>query len=296
MGLIATLRHIVNHPLNRNARTAALKRFLRWQIGSRLLPGSAMVPFVDETVLVVSPGMTGATMNIYTGLADLPDQAFVLHLLGRDDLFLDIGANVGVYTVLAAGVAGARVISCEPVPSTYARLCANIRANDISSRVDAHNIGLGSSNEVLRFTAGRDTQNQVADESVPAEACIDVHVRRLDDLLAGAGPTLIKLDVEGWESHVLAGAPETLRHPSLLGLIVEMNSSSAAFDPNERAVFDELTRLGFAPHSYDPFSHRISALPSKNRDNPNTIFLRNVEEVERRVAAAPAFRVHQHVI
>ncbi len=73
-------------------------RYLKWQIGSRLLPGAVHVPFVNDTVLVVTPGMTGATLNIYTGLHEFEDCGFLLHLLRCSDLFVDIGANVGVYT------------------------------------------------------------------------------------------------------------------------------------------------------------------------------------------------------
>ena len=63
--------------------------------------------------------MTG---NIYCGLAEFADMAFVLHVLRAGDLFVDIGANAGAYTLLASSVAGAKTTCFEPVPATYARL------------------------------------------------------------------------------------------------------------------------------------------------------------------------------
>ena len=63
--------------------------------------------------------MTG---NIYCGLVEFADMAFVLHVLRAGDLFVDIGANAGAYTLLASSVAGAKTTCFEPAPATYARL------------------------------------------------------------------------------------------------------------------------------------------------------------------------------
>jgi hypothetical protein len=95
MSLMPTLSYILRYPLNAEAKQAALTRYLKWQIGSRLVPGDVLVPFVNDTVLIVSPGMTGATQHIYTGLHEFDDCGFLLHLLRETDLFVDIGANVG---------------------------------------------------------------------------------------------------------------------------------------------------------------------------------------------------------
>ena len=104
VALARTLHYIVQHPLNRDDRLAAVGRFLRWQLSCRLLPGAVAVPFVNATRLLVTPGMTGATGNLYCGLHEYQDMAFVLHALRAGDRFIDIGANIGSYTVLAADI------------------------------------------------------------------------------------------------------------------------------------------------------------------------------------------------
>ena len=55
--------------------------------------------------------MTGATQNIYCGLQEFEEMAFLLHFLRKDDLPLDIGANIGSYTILAASSVGARTMA-----------------------------------------------------------------------------------------------------------------------------------------------------------------------------------------
>lgn len=56
--------------------------------------------WIEGARLMVRNGMTGATGNIYCGLHEFTDMSFVLHLLRPDDLFVDVGANIGSYTVL----------------------------------------------------------------------------------------------------------------------------------------------------------------------------------------------------
>jgi FkbM family methyltransferase len=289
---LSTLRYIVRHPLNETNRLNALARYVRWQLGSRLVPGAVLVPFVGNTCLVVSRGMAAATQHVYAGLSDFAECSLLLHLLRENQLFVDVGANVGVFTVLAAGVVGAQVICVEPIPRTFQRLSANLRVNDIVDKVVSHNIGLGRQEGVLRFTVEQDAMNHVVKDDTWTGPSIEVQVSTLDSILKGRTPTLIKLDVEGWEGEVLAGASSTLSCASLLGWIVEMNSSDAAFSPNELAVHECLLRNGFAPHAYDPFTRTLILLPSKNLESPNTIYLRSAEQVRSLVASAPPFTVN----
>jgi FkbM family methyltransferase len=236
--------------------------------------------------------MTGATQQVYTGLLDFADCSLLLHLLRADDLFVDVGANVGVYTVLAAGAVGARVVSIEPVPQTFNKLCANLRVNNIVDKVAPHNIGLGRTQATLRFTADQDTTNHVIEDEAWSGPSIQVPVLALDTVLNGSSPVLIKIDVEGWESEVLAGASATLRSPSLLGLIVEMNGDDTAMNANESAVHECLLHNGFRPYSYNPLTRTVTLLPSKSQGSNNTIYLRDVDRVSALVASAPPFRVN----
>lgn len=293
---ISTLRYILRHPLNTGASWAALKRYVKWQIGSRLVSGPVLVPFVNDSLLIVSPGMTGATQNIYTGLHDFNDCGFLLHLLRDGDLFVDIGANVGVYSVLAAKAVGARAVAIEPVPETFEKLCSNLRINRLDGRTYAYNIGLGKSDDTLRFTVDKDTTNHVITDTAWTGPSILVPVRTLDEVLDGQSPALIKIDVEGWESEVLEGAEATLRQPSLLALIVEMNGSDTAFNPNEQSVHANLLRNGFAPHAYDPFTRSLTALPSKHLGAPNTIYARSAMQLQSRLDSAAPFEVNGRTV
>src|SRR5688572_4557557 len=165
MGLITLLKFITTHPLNRKNPINAIGRFAKWQINSRLNPHPVVYNYTDKTKLIIQRKMTGATGNLYCGLHEFNDMGFVLHFLRKDDLFIDIGANIGSYTVLAGGHIGANVISIEPVPQTFEHLKRNIAINEMDNHVRAYNIALGSEKGQLSFTTGFDTMNHVATET-----------------------------------------------------------------------------------------------------------------------------------
>ena len=158
------------HPLNRANRFAALSRVLRWQIASRLMPDLIALPFVEDRFLFAKRGLTGVTGNYYCGLHELNEMAFVLHMLRAGDHFVDIGANVGSYTVLASAT-GSKVVAIEPIPTTFRHLSFNISLNSLHDTVTVHNIGLSNEVGVLRFSEGLDTVNHVLayDEDLASE-------------------------------------------------------------------------------------------------------------------------------
>src|SRR5215472_14517544 len=140
--LPATVRFILSHPLNQRRRFAALARFASWQVASRLRP-EIEYRWIDGATLKIRRGMTGATGNVYCGLHEFVEMAFLLHLLRPGDLFLDIGANIGSYTVLASKLCGAQTIAFEPDPHAASALEQNIRANDIAALANVQRIALG---------------------------------------------------------------------------------------------------------------------------------------------------------
>jgi len=255
MSLLNSIGFILRHPLNRGHRSGALVRWVRWQLGSRLLPGPVLVPFVDGVRLLVQPGMTGATGNVYCGLHEFEDMALVLHSLRSDDLFVDIGANVGSYTMLGAA-AGARVLAIEPIPNTFGWLARNIAVNGLGERLRALNLGLGRAEGRLRFTGGLDAMNHVLAEGESAENLVEVPMRTLDSVLDGESPALIKMDVEGFETEVLAGGGRSGLWLIRVCLPLSWSSTAVAHATGsmKRRFIGICWRVGLQPMAIGPLS------------------------------------------
>lgn len=291
MGTLRTIRFIAGHPLNANNRVGAILRFVRWQIGSRLVSAPIVHTWVNGSRFFVRAGETGLTGNMYCGLHEFRDMGYLLHVVGESDLFVDIGANVGSYTILACAAKGARGYCFEPVPSTFQRLMDNMRLNDLVGRVKSFNLGLADKPGELAFTTGGDTVNHVVAAGETSEEVVRVPVKPLDEVLAGESPSMLKIDVEGFETPVIAGADATLRNPALHSVIMELNGAGTRYGYNETAIIDAMNGYGFSTYSYDPFSRELTSLGGKNSLEGNTLFIRDIEGVKKRIAEAPRITV-----
>lgn len=288
LSLAHTLKFILGHPLNRSRKTAALIRFFKWQIGSRVVPGQVLFNWINDTKMVSRPGDTGFTQNIYCGLHEFAEMAYLLHVLTTDDLFVDVGANVGAYTILACSK-GASVYCFEPVPCTFERLKLNIRVNDFDARVAAFNLGVSDREGDVFFTAGENCTNHVVrnGEEFQSDTVIGAHVVPLDLILKDVAPVFLKIDVEGYETLVLAGAARTLKKESLHSVILELNNSGLRYGFDEEHILMTMQESGFYPYAYNPFSRKLEHLSGKNTSSGNTLFIRNVEAISEKVKAAP---------
>jgi FkbM family methyltransferase len=276
----------MRHPLGARDKKGTLSRWARWKIGSRILGGAAVMPFVGDTVLIVQPGMTGATGNIYVGLHEFADMAFLLHFLRPEDRFIDAGANVGAYSILASGVCCAETLAVEPIPSTFKHLQANVRINDLTDRIRTYNRGLASHPGKLRFTRSLDTVNHVVtDAKAQAAEGVDVEVTTLDALTGDHPPSLIKVDVEGFETEVFAGGARTLSDPALCALIVEINGSGKSYGFDDEELRRRIESFGFRSYDYEPFTRRLDLAHSKTTVG-NALYVRDIDSVVTRLRSA----------
>jgi FkbM family methyltransferase len=270
---------LATHPLTKRRRLSATARVVRWQIKSRIRD-EVIVDWIGGTRFAARRGMTGVTGNIYAGLHEFADMAFVLHFLRAGDLFADVGANIGSYAILASGVIGCRTIAFEPDPAAAAALERNITLNKIAERVELRIAAVGHRDGEARLSIGLDTQNHVlcgADaigRSVPMQS--------LDRVLFGNDrvPILIKIDVEGYEAEVLRGARAVLGTPVLKGVLTESRS------PN---VVEMLKSVGMTEFAYDAFARRL--VPANEVPMANALFLRDPDQVASRLSQAHPIRI-----
>lgn len=270
--VVNLVRATMAHPVGRRQPIRSMARIVGWQVRSRLSRRAIEHRWVGDSRLVVEQGMTGATGNIYFGLHEFADMAVVLHLLRAGDLMLDIGANVGSYTVLAAKVAGARVEAFEPASETRPKLLANIAANGIDDLVTVHECALGDRDGEVQFSVGLDCVNRVG---APGTS-ISVPLRRLDSVAADFDPVMIKIDVEGFEPQLFAGAEATLAKSTLRLIETETLDSG---------ILAQLARHGFERRYYNPFTRLLTAA-SVGIDSNNALFVRDEPWVAQRLRTA----------
>lgn len=170
------------------------------------------------------------------------------------EVLLDCGANVGMYTIWAAATREARVYAFEPEAQNYALLNRNIGLNQLSERVTAYCMGLSDKAGLTTLYLGDsrvggschavgealDFENQPL-KPVSRQGCV---AAKLDDLVRAGevpAPNHIKIDVDGFEPRVIAGAVETLANPVVKSLLIETNQNVAL----HLAMVRDLNALGF---------------------------------------------------
>jgi len=289
--IIATVRFLTTHPLTKANKIKTLLRFMQWQIGARLLNENVIIPWVDDSKLIASIGETGATGNLYTGFMEYEDMLFLLHALQPTEIFIDIGANIGVYTILASKVVNAKSIAFEPIPQTFEKLKDQIQINQINHLVTLVNKGVGEKNQTLFFTNNKNTMNKV---SVIGETknTSQVEVITLDGQLDRDKNYLFKIDVEGFESNVIEGAHQILSSPNVVAIILELNGSGNQFGHSDESLHDRIINYNFVPVSYNPIDRSISMLSSYNKKNKNTIYVKDINLIRARCLSAAKRCVH----
>lgn len=273
------------HPLWKGRRIGPLVRLMRLQLLFALGVRRVHLEWIDGLLLPMERGDKGLTGNYYFGLHEFADMAFAIRLLREGELFVDVGANLGSYSLLAAGVAGARGLAFEPVPDTYERLVQNVEANRLAGRIAPRRIALSTparqaSGETLRFSSDRGCMNSFVEPDYQGSV-VAVAVSTLDQECADADPVLIKIDVEGFEQDVLEGASHTLRKSSLLAIIIEGQD-----DQVNRTLAD----AGFVDVNYLPLQRLIRP---HAETTSNRIWVRRAElaRVQDRLLAASAHNV-----
>ena len=285
-----TLQSVANHPLKRDHKWRAIREFCVAQVAARLFTGDVLVPFPNQTCLVVSPRMKGGAHFISPGLCEFDDMSFVTHFLRPNDLFADVGANIGAYTVLASGVAGARTVAFEPNPSTFRYLELNALLNDLSEKVQLLNAAVGRKPGRLHMTQNLGTENHICQDTTAAGASgsIEVEVNTLDTVFAAQPPALLKMDVEGFETEALGGAGQLLSHPGLLAMIVERGGMATRYGGDERALHEQIRKQGFSPCAYSALERRLFSVAPETIGN--LIYVRDPAQVQARLKEGVALR------
>jgi FkbM family methyltransferase len=180
-------------------------------------------------------------------------------LIRRDDTCIDVGANVGLYTVfMAQHATSGSVIAFEPVPLNRDLLSLNVRLNQLSN-VAIHGSVVSDTSDPVRFSITvdgayssiRNTGRRTIQQEIIAEATT------LDREFLGSRRRIdvVKIDVEGAELLVIQGAKQLLSDPDMRPrvLLVELDAvNQHAYNTSPSDVIGYMASFGYRAHSVTP--------------------------------------------
>jgi FkbM family methyltransferase len=200
------------------------------------------------------------SMNIY----DYNNMSFIKQLLSSEKVFIDVGANIGAYTLLASEISGVQVISIEPHPTTFKSLQKNILLNNCKN-INCLNFAVSNLNGKLNFSNEKESSiRHVLTDS--DNSGIIVECRTLDSICDEFNiiPFIVKIDVEGHEENVLTGFKKYIEFAKII-----------LIERGDRASIMEILRsTGFVGPLYIHYKNKIiSHEPQKRAEDP--VFIRN---------------------
>lgn len=279
--IVEVYKNMSKHPM---WDYSAAKRFLGWQLTKNKYPEGKVVDWVNSTKLNICKGRPEATGNYYLGLVEFNEMAFWTHYLREDDSFIDIGANVGSYSVLG-GQTGASGIAVEPAIDTYNFLRNNIETNNLQN-IRLLNIGLASESGELNFSVGLDSVNHVlSDEEMKSgveSVCVPVETLNQVIYKTGMDVNALKMDVEGFEESVIEGGVEVMRNSSLNVILCEVFG--------DKDLCNLISSFGFGQYSYDPLTRTLEEIDATQ--NNNAIFIRDIKKAKERILTANPIKVY----
>jgi FkbM family methyltransferase len=166
---------------------------------------------------------------------------------------VDVGANVGLWTLVAASAVGpgGRVFSFEPNPATFQKLSANLARNGKGDVVTAFQQAVSRAHGSVLFSCPADHNLSAISGDPEGDDMISVQTVSLDSVLQGAKVSGMKLDTEGHELSALEGALRTIGESSPW-LVIEFNTTLLASPVlADWPVYHFLDSLGYKPFTYD---------------------------------------------
>ncbi len=233
-------------------------------------------------------GNAGLVGNIYYGLYEFEDSLFLIHFMRKEDIFFDIGANLGHYALLLSGLKKCKTIALEPVPATFKQLVRNIELNGLQKLIEPIQKGVADREDLLYFSTDRNTMDRIVKDSY--KNAVKVPVTTIDNLNSGI-PIAIKLDVEGYEYFALKGAEEILKSTELKVIILELNQSGKNYNTEDDKIYLLLLDYGFKPFKYNFLDRELVSLANYNKDKFNTIFIKDVPFVKKRLLESEQIKI-----
>jgi len=203
-----------------------------------------ITPVINLTV-----NKTGKQISYYTPSAETvwrvetlaskePDTINWINSFEDNDVLVDIGANVGMYTIFSAGIHNMKVYAFEPESQNFAVLNKNIAINQFQDRVIAYPIALSNETKfdklyLSQFNTGGSCHsfgeevdfNLIERKSPFVQGAFATTLDKLVEDGIIPVPTHIKIDVDGFEHKVIEGAKQTLANPILKSILIEINTN-----------------------------------------------------------------------
>ncbi len=212
---------------------------------------AASLKLAPRITMDLVPGDLISDCIAFTGVYDLELSRHLLQFVGRGEVMIDVGANLGYFSLLwAAANPASRCFAFEASPRTIDLLKRNVARNGLDARVQVLSQAAGREHGSLLFDVGPPEQTGWGGFAATSGAsAISVEVVRVDEVVTNVDEVaLLKIDIEGADTWALMGCERLLRERRIKSLWFEQNKPRMrALGIGEREAEDYLRSVGYLP-------------------------------------------------
>lgn len=277
MNYITSLIKILSHPLNRNYYLKTLVRVVTWKINQFTFKKPLIVEIEKGIRCLCYPDSAFGSLIVYMKLPEYQEMKFALKVIEEDSIFIDVGANIGIYSLLAASkIKSGKVYAFEPVNKVILNFKENIRLNNFGSKVSVFN-------KVISEKSGKEPYvfEKVSEISAIGSGKTGNHSlvksMSLDDFISKEkikNIDFLKIDVEGAEMKVLSGARRLLSEGWIKYLLLEVNKKSVRYGYVPSDLVNYLNKFGYKTFKFTEKGLRVIKEIKENVDTFNLLALK----------------------
>jgi FkbM family methyltransferase len=287
---------IVKYKLMR-ARQLATLRYARWLFIRRTRPSVSLTTLIDDGVTIQYLPLGNVSRDLYMGQFERDIINFLVYFLKPGMTVFDVGANIGIYSLLSAKYVGGHgsVHAFEPSPNTFAQLQVNVGLNAFTCIHLIQSAVREVSATSMLYLYEQNAMNSLSRQEWVGKPLgqVEVQTVSLDEYVSTqelAHVDLLKVDVEGAELAVLQGARRLLSGSNPPVVVCEFADKTArAFGYQAASIQDYLERFGYQLFRWD--SRTRSLVPEPRRPNyriyANLVCIRSDDAVHRNLRIMP---------
>ena len=268
--MLISIKTLLGAPYNKKHVGFALYRFFQWKFIRFFKPKEVRLNIWGDRQVLLYPDSIQSMWFMYNYWVDWEEFNLIKDIIRQDDILLDIGANIGFYTLWMSRFIGkGSVHSFEPDEKNFQRLDRNINLNGLGSVIKANKTAVSEKTGTLFLTQDRDTMNHLTYEKTTG--AVSISTITLDEYCQANNINRIKylkIDIEGFEMTAFKGGEQLLRNGAIGIIQLEINNALNNSGITEEQLVSYLAGFGYQLATYDIPAKKIKRIGlSRQREN-----------------------------
>ena len=251
MKIITQLNKLLTHTLNENQKIKTFFRIFWWKINQLFFKIPAVIQITKTAKLICYPDSSYGSFVVYAKFPEYEEMKFIESIIVDRDIVVDVGANIGAISVLAASKGkNVLVFAFEPTKKIIPLFLENVGINHFGNKIKLIEKAVADKNGKIEFILESESEiNHIASsQNTKREKSISVDCITLDKFFKDNSLkkiNFLKVDVEGAELLVFKGAKECFEKQQVEMILFELNENASYFKYTKNKIVKFLKKNSF---------------------------------------------------